>query len=61
MGDLEDDNVDVKDDTSVVANDDCLDKLCSDAEEDPVSEGDKDGSDADDAEDNEDTFFNSTS
>jgi len=60
VGDLEDDNVDVKDDTSV-ANDDCLDKLCSDAEEDPVSEGDSDGSDADDAEDNEDTFFNSTS
>ena len=61
MVDLEDDNVDVKDDTSVVANEDCLDKLCSDAEEDPVSEGESEGSDADDAEVNDDTFFNSTS
>ena len=60
MGDFEDDNVDDNDDTSV-ANDDCRDKLCSDAEENPVSEGDSDGSDADDAEDNEDTFFSSTS
>ena len=58
---MDDANVDVKDDASVATNEDCLDILCSDAEDDPVSEGDKDGSDAEDAEDNEDTFFNSTS